>query len=60
LITESSKLLAGKETTMEENNNVRSVENVRIEQLLEVEELERKLAPGGGSDTSTIHVDPRA
>jgi len=52
LITESEKLLAEKETTME-NNNVRTVENVRlgfIEQLLDVEELESKQAPcdGGG------------
>jgi hypothetical protein len=46
-----------------ENNNVRTVENVRlgfIEQLLEVEELERRQAPGLGGDTSTIHVNPRA
>jgi hypothetical protein len=50
LITESGKLLADKETTMEENNNVRTVGNVRlgfIEQLLDVEELESKLAPEG-------------
>jgi hypothetical protein len=49
LITESGKLLADKETTMEENNNVRTVGNVRlgfIEQLLGVEELESKLAEG--------------
>jgi len=46
---------------MEENNNVRTVRNVRlvfIEQLLDVEELEPKLAPAGGGDTSTIHVNP--
>jgi hypothetical protein len=43
-----------------ENNNVRTVENVRIEQLLDVEELESRIVPAGGGDTSTIHVDPRA
>jgi hypothetical protein len=46
-----------------ENNNVRTVEDVRlgfIEQLLEVEELESRIVPAGGGDTSTIHVDPRA
>ena len=43
-----------------EENNVRTGANVRggfIEQLLDVEELESKLAPGGG-DITTIHVNP--
>jgi len=54
LVSESGKLLAEEETTMEEKNKVRTVENVRlgfIEQLLDIEELESKQAPEG-----TIHT----
>lgn len=44
---------------MKENNSIGSVEKVGtdlIRELLDVEELESKIAPGGGS-TSTIIVN---
>ena len=44
---------------MEENNSIK-IGNVRlnfIEELLDVEEIESRLAPGAGTVTTTIHVN---